>query len=229
MDEKGIVELISKDYSWEQIIYQVIAWEGMDPWNVDLVTFADIFLKFIKRVRELDFRVPAKYIIISSVLLRMKSDHLHFLDVIHGAEMAYEEPNGESTKSEDSKLQISPITMPPARLPKRSVSVSELVDALKNALKTEEKRRIRGVRRRNQIMISDEDMSKRIEEIYIRISELLSNTKSDEVRFSSLVEKAGRKNVADVFVPLLHLDHGKKIECRQENLFDEIFIRKRQA
>jgi hypothetical protein len=36
MDEKDIMELITSEYSWEQIIYKIIAWEGMDPWNLDL-------------------------------------------------------------------------------------------------------------------------------------------------------------------------------------------------
>jgi chromatin segregation and condensation protein Rec8/ScpA/Scc1 (kleisin family) len=226
MEEKDIVDLISKDYTWEQIIYQVVAWEGMDPWNVDLVSFADYFLKFIKRAKELDFRVPAKYIIISSVLLRMKSDHLHFLDVIHGGEdMVYEEPNVHDVKVE--RVEINPITMPARRQPKSRVAVSELVDALKKVLKSEEKRKVRGIRRRQQIVIDEEDISKRIDEVYSRIKELMGKMKGEEVKFSKLIDRCSRKEVADTFLPLLHLDNEKKVDCRQENVFDEIFIRKR--
>lgn len=228
MDEKNIVDLISKDYSWEQIIYQVVAWEGMDPWNVNLVTLSDAFLKFINRIQELDFRVPAKYVIISSVLLRMKSDHLSFLDIIHGAEeMAAEEPNGHGQQGQRPEIEINPITMPIRRLPRRRIAVAELVDALRKALKTEEKREIRDIKRRRQIVINEADITKRIEELYARINSIMQKASGEEVGFSQLVGKWERKEVADVFLPLIYLDHGKRVECRQDKPFEEIFIRKR--
>ncbi len=227
MDEKNIVDLISKDYSWEQIIYQIVAWEGIDPWNVNIVSLSDAFLKFIDKVKELDFRVPAKYIIISSVLLRMKSDHLDFLDIISGGEIMYEEANGHGEIKERERFEINPITLPIRRMPKRKIAVSELVDALKRALKTEERREIKGIRARKQIVINEEDITKRIEELYSRINGLITSMKGEEITFSKLVSKWDRKEVADTFLPLVYLDHNKKVECRQEKFFDEIFIKKR--
>ena len=32
--EKEIVNLMTSEYSWEQIIYKIVAWEGLDPWDL---------------------------------------------------------------------------------------------------------------------------------------------------------------------------------------------------
>ena len=79
--EKRIVEMMVADYAWEQVIYDIIAAEGLDPWNLDLNLLSSSFLSYMNKIKELDFRIPAKYVIISSVILRMKSDNLKLLDI----------------------------------------------------------------------------------------------------------------------------------------------------
>ena len=77
--ENEILELIPKENSWEQILYEVVAIEDLDPWNLDLSELSRGFSEYIKALKELDFRIPAKWVIITCMLLRMKSDYIKVL------------------------------------------------------------------------------------------------------------------------------------------------------
>ncbi len=85
MEENKILDFITSEYSWEQVVYKIIAWEGLDPWDLDITRLSHAFLQYINKLKRMDFKIPAKYIIISSMLLRMKSDHLQYLgDLVEG-------------------------------------------------------------------------------------------------------------------------------------------------
>jgi len=235
---EGIMKLITSEFSWEQVIYKIIAWEGLDPWDLNIKKLSDSFVQYIAKMEQLDFKVPAKYVVIAAVLLRMKSDHLEFLDFMHDMEAGEEGPgpevDGESPGDEEGEqedFRISPITVPPKRQPVRRVMVTELISALRKVMETEERRKVRGLRRREKIEIKNTDsVVNRINQIYDKISGLLSRIKEKEKKkltFSELVEKWNRQNVVDTFLPLVYLDNEKKVNCEQENMFDEIYITKR--
>ena len=103
---------------------------------------------------------------------------------------------------------------------------AELIAALRNALRTDERRSERSARRRGQIVINEENITERISELYRKIDSLLDRLKEDEIEFSKLVKKWSREEILENFVPLVHLDHEKKVHCRQDELFREIYIRK---
>jgi segregation and condensation protein A len=232
MDEKKLMGMITSGYSWEQILNQIIAWEGLDPWDLDLKKLSEAFMGYLKKLDELDFAIPAKYIIIAAVLLRMKSDHLHFLDILDGQEMPdvqdfdpldlEVEGNGNG-----QKFEINPVTAPPKRFARRRVMVDDLVLALRRAMKTQEKRIVRHKRLAERIIINQEDVSRRITGLYQRINALLKGMKEEEVKFSKLVPKWERGHIVQTFMPLMHLDCDKKVECRQEEMFDEIFVKRK--
>ncbi len=86
-DEKKIMQFLTSEYSWEQIIYEVIAWEGLNPWDLDLAKLSRAFVRYLQGIEELDFRIPAKYIMVACVLLKMKSDYLRaFKEQVTGKE-----------------------------------------------------------------------------------------------------------------------------------------------
>ncbi|RLJ09266.1 MAG: hypothetical protein DRP13_00640 [Candidatus Aenigmatarchaeota archaeon] len=232
MKENEILELITSEYSFEQVIYKIIAFEGMDPWDLDIKKLSDAFLQYLKKRREMDFRIPAKYIIIAAVLLKMKSEDLQQLyDLTFGSDLDVFEAEIESeviqpeTECEIQTHLNATLHVPPVRKPVRKIVVEELIDALRKALKTEERRKEKWERRRERIKIEQENITQRIEELYRRIDSLLTEIKK-EIKFSSLVKQWERKEVVETFVPLIHLDHQKKIKCRQEEPFEEIFITK---
>ncbi|MBI2675037.1 MAG: segregation/condensation protein A [Candidatus Aenigmarchaeota archaeon] len=227
MDARQILDMIVNDYPWEQVLYKIIAIEALDPWDIDLNALTDSFVSHIKRLDMLDFKIPAKYVIIAAILLRMKSDHLHFLEpqaeMLSDGEMEPGEENGSG-----EKLDIAAFDIPSRRQPRRKVMVEDLVRALKRAMSTEQRRYTKLSRATFEMKLTRENISQRIESLYRKIDSLMARLKKEEVQFSSIVPKWEREEVVNAFLPLIYLDHEKKVACRQEKYFDEIFVKKRE-
>jgi len=234
MDENEIMGLITSESSWEQIIYRIVAMEEMNPWDLDLKALSCSFLQYISRMKELDFHIPAKYVVIAAVLLRMKSDHIEYLKSLTqpGAEDFGPIEDGQQMgpaggiNGNGLNLELATLGVPSKRQPVRKIVLSELIAALRNALRAEERRSERVIRRRGQILIDEENINERIAALYQKIDGLLAKLKEEEIEFSKLVKSWNRKEVLDTFIPLVHLDHDKKVRCRQDELFREIYIKK---
>jgi segregation and condensation protein A len=225
------MQLITSEYSWEQVIHKIIAWEGLDPWDLDLVALSRGFMDYLVKIEELDFKVPAKYVIIAAVLLRMKSDHLQFIDLRTTQDEQMDvieseiEAGVEEHTTEPQKFDVTPITTPPKRYTRRKIMVDELITALRRVLRTEERRKS-VLKARGRIEIRHEDITERIAELYKRINGLLKQIKEEEVMFSRLVPKWEREKIIETFLPLVYLNNQGKVQCRQEELFKEIYIRR---
>ncbi len=245
--EDKIMGFITSDYSWEQVIYKVVAWEGLDPWNLDLVKLSDSFMAYILKLKEMDFKVPAKYVIISAVLLRMKSDHLQYLgDLVEESfamdavedELESHIESGAMDGLEDGELPdsnglngfiVNPITVPPKRQPRRKVVVDDLVSALRRVLRAETRRERRRKRHREKIDVKDDNITRRISLLYHKINDILGRINREEVEFSKLVDKWERQEVVDTFLPLVFLDFERKVQATQEEMFKEIFVKRGSA
>lgn len=229
LDEKKILEFITSEYSWEQIIYEIIAWEGLNPWDLDISKLANGFIKYLQTLKELDFRIPAKYIMVAAVLLKMKSDYLRsFKEQVTGqAEQEIQE--ALEIEEGEEPFEISPITIPPRREPVRGIVVSELVNALKKVLNSHERKVRRQERLRKDIDVSGDNINERIRMLYEKINSLLSRIRKREIEFSRLVGKWNREEIVDNFVPLIHLEHQKKVQARQEKVFEEIWVSRRDS
>ncbi len=231
--EEDILKLIKQDNSWEQILYQVVAFESMDPWNLDLNVLARGFTDYVSGIVELDFRIPAKWVIIACILLRMKSDKIKILKMDEQAEAEFMdldelEELADMEEPEEDRIEMEPIEATGKRKPVRQVTIAELVDSLKKVMRAEERRETRLRKRRDKIKISEDDITRRIDGLYKKIGDMLTTIKESEVKFSNLVGTWKRGKVVETFLPLVHLDHEKKVSCRQEKVFEEIFIKKRR-
>lgn len=223
--EEKILELITLEYSWEQIIYRVVALENLDPWDLNLNLLAKGFIKYISKLKELDFRIPAKWVIIAGVLLRMKSDQIKILEEETQEFDGLEDLDLEVVEEGKEEIDVS-IASPLKRKPIRKITVTELVSALEKALNSQERKEERKKRIASKIKISGEDITLRINELYEKITSLLDKIKEEEVKFSKLIEKWERKELVNTFLPLVYLDNQRKVNCRQEKIFDEIYISK---
>lgn len=227
MDEKKIMDFLVSEYSWEQIIYEIVAWSGMNPWDLDISKLSGEFITYVRKMEELDFRVPAKFIIVASVLLKMKSDYIRaFKDQVTGQEEQMIQEELREAEEDQGSFEIDPLNIPPRRHPVRKVVVSELVDALKKVLRANRRKRTRRKRLREKIVISQDNINERIKSLYGRINTVLSRIKKDEVEFSRLIKKWEREEIVGNFVPLVHLDNQGKVSARQERVFHEIWVRK---
>ncbi len=239
MNEKEIIDMIVAGYPWEQVIYKIIAVEALDPWDLNISVLSDALLKCLAKMKEMDFKIPAKYLIIAAILLKMKSEHLHFIELLHEHEEDNMDFDSELDMVEVDELETEEIkpnldflsdsfNLREKRIHKRRVMFEELVLALKKALKTQQKRERRRAKAVIPLNIEREDITKRIADLYKRIDTLLAKIKKEEIEFSKLVDEWKRDKILKTFLPLIYLDSEKKVDCRQEKIFDEIFIKKIQ-
>src|SRR3989344_9228207 len=68
--------LFNRDIGWQEIIYDLINTEQLNPWDVDLVVLADKYLEKISKLEETDFFVSSKVLFAAALLLRIKSEIL---------------------------------------------------------------------------------------------------------------------------------------------------------
>ncbi|MEM7825009.1 MAG: segregation/condensation protein A [Candidatus Aenigmatarchaeota archaeon] len=227
-EEENILKMIVEKESWEEIIYYIVGLEKLNPWDVDLIKLTDGFIRFIKNSEELDFRIPAKVVFVASLLLRLKADYLSIFE-------EKEDEVKEILKEEKpfAELGIDPnlvqLGYPVKRVPKRQVTLDELITALRKALAVHEKKeeRIRIIRQQvNQVKV-EEDITQRTEKLLKDIDELIEKLKQTKIEFKQLVKEWKKDKVVERFIPLLHLEHNQKVICEQEDHFKEILIQKR--
>ena len=132
IDEDKLIKNIILGSDWQEVLANIVVEEGMDPLSVDLVKLADSFMSYLSRLKEFDFRIPARFILIAAILLRMKCE------LLLEEEMKKEKIEGGAA----SELNIEvPILSPPiARKPTRKVTLDELVSALNKAFEFKEKK-----------------------------------------------------------------------------------------
>ena len=134
-NEEELLRKIIEKESWEEILYYIVSIENLDPWNLDLVKLAESFIKFLKRAKELDFRIPAKVIFIAVILLKLKVESLFEKEEEEKLENVVKQT--ESLEFDLSSINLEP---PLKRLPKSQVTIDELIKALKKVLEFREKK-----------------------------------------------------------------------------------------
>jgi len=226
-EEENILRMIIEKESWEEIIYYIVNVENLDPWNIDLIKLAESFIRYLKTVEELDFRIPAKIVFVAAILLKLKADYLSILEE--------EEEVAEVVRpleDLDISSELVQLSYPVKRLPKRPVTLEELIRALKKAVAVEKRREERRqlfVKRVQAVIPTEEDITKRIERVMQEIEELMKKLKLDKIEFRQIVEEWKRDKIVEHFIPVLHLDQERKIEVQQPEIFKEIWILKKNV
>ena len=223
LTDNELIDLMVSEPSWEDVIVKIVAEEGMDPWSVDIIRLSNVFLDYLKKMEGLDLRIPARFILIASILLRMKSDVL--------AEKKEKVLIPESEKEPDEMLrvlaQVPPLEPPIKRIPLRNVTLDELISALKKAYDVQERRteRKRRVKRAVDFAmpIAEEDITEKINKLLTEINDALGDV--DDIEFSRIVKRWARKEIVETLIPLLHLAQDGKIDLLQNELFKEITVK----
>lgn len=229
LSDEDMISLMVNEPSWEDVIVKIVAEEKMDPWDIDICRLADSFLRYVKKLDDMDLRVPARFILIAAILLRMKSD------VLGKKRKRILISEGEKPDPEWYKIlaNLPPLTPPVKRMPVGSVTLNDLMHALKKAFEVEERRKKRKERRRRAVanampLEPEEDITKKIDRLYNNIISILSSLDED-VTFSMLVKKWERDEIVSALIPILHLSQEGKVSVRQEELFNEIYIKLREG
>ncbi|MEM7821444.1 MAG: segregation/condensation protein A [Candidatus Aenigmatarchaeota archaeon] len=227
--EENILQLIIKKESWEEVIYHIVSIENLDPWNIDLIKLTNSFLAYINKVEELDFRIPAKIVFVAVVLLKLKADYLSLFEEEETFEKIEEKGVFEDLGINPNLIKLG---IPMRRIPKRQVTLEELINALKKALAVRERKIERKISWKVKLQAEvgvEEDITKRINNVMMEIEELMKKLKQDRIEFKQIVEEWNRDQIVGHFVPLLHLEQKEKIKTEQKEFFKEIYILKQNA
>ena len=202
-----------------QILLGLVQDHKIDPWDVDIGKLAEVFIKHIKEMEELDLRVSGRTVLSASVLLRMKSDYVL-------------NENGNGNVAEEELQDVLDIGLPelgPVMLihqSPRKITIADLLGALQEALQDEPniKHPIRRGLEKIMRVLSEYDINieKYLEKMYHRITELAND--GHNVTFSELITEKTRIAVARTLLLLLLLCGQKKVALAQDDLFGEIFV-----
>lgn len=213
IEEDRMIQMIVLGSDWQEVVSNIVMEEGMNPLDIDMIKLADSFMHHLDRLQSFDFKVPARFILIAAILLRMKCE------IIFEKE---EEKLMERKDVEPINVDVPILPSPITRKPTKKVTLSELITALNRAFEFKEKKETKNFRMRRAVenLINDvEDIEERIEKICADIALRKS------MMFSELVPQWKRKEIVAAFLPLLYLCQRGRIECEQGEMFADISIK----
>ncbi len=207
------IKIIENSLDWEDALKEIIIQEGLDPKNIDLEKLSNAFLEYIRKMKELNFSIPARFILVAAILLRLKCESLF----INEEEKEEIEKKEEVVDFSDIPIITPPLTKPPVR----NVSFEELVSTLKKII---EEKEMKEVKKR----VFDEKLEYfRIEEAidYEKlIMDELKKIKENIIKFSEICAKKTLEEIIILFIALLHIANAGIVRIEQEDIFGEIHI-----
>ncbi|GBE20255.1 segregation and condensation protein A [archaeon BMS3Abin17] len=225
--------LFSREIGWQDIIYDLINTEQLDPWDINITILTEKYLDKVQQLEETDFFVSSKVLLAAALLLRIKSEILlnKYIKSIDEILFGKKEQKKYSIERIELEEEI-PELIPRSPIPRfKKVTLKELIESLDKAIITENRRIKKEIINRNALRESSFSIPKRKFSIKDKIREIYSNL------FTHFKENEGKKKVSFTefiggdkeekiisFSPLLHLEDQKKIWLEQENHFEEIHI-----
>jgi len=225
--------LFGRELGWQEIIYDLINTEQLDPWDINITILTDAYLIKIEKIEEADFFVSSKVLLAAAFLLRIKSEillnkYIKSIDEILFGKKEEKKYSLERIELEDEIPELIPRS-PIPRL--RKVTLKELIEALNKAIVTENRRIKKEIVNTNAlreigISLPERKISikDKIREVYNKILEHLKEEEiKKKVSYSELIGDDKEERIIS-FSPLLHLENQQKVWLEQENHFDEIYI-----
>ncbi len=223
-----------EDVSWQEIIYDLINTEQLDPWDINLSILSNKYLKKIRELEEANFFLTSKVLLVASLMLKLKSELLMNKYIKDLDDVLFERKKEEIQEKiyfEDWDEEELPELLPRTPLPRnKKISLNELIGALEKAVRTETRRetkkkeeveqeeRVKKLMPKKTISLSD-----KIKHIGNKVFDILQ--KQDKIKFSEFTGPKKQDKI-NTFIPLLHLDNHNKLYLNQLKHFDEIWIHK---
>lgn len=234
--EKGIENFNFKNLAkrrWKDVLDRFS--QDMDPWDIDIVRLADRYKSYISKLETYNLEIPARLILIASVLLRMKSERLM---VEEGEE---DEPKEEMIEEEMEPVEQEPVEdsepddyfipdleFPVKKKARRRITIEELKEALSKALDINKKRKKRRkTRKKNRdygVELSENDIHERMESLFNRLKETI-NEEEEGVEFNSMFDKNDNLEKVERFIQLLYLENEDKVRCNQPEFLGDLFVK----
>ncbi|MFA5953255.1 MAG: segregation/condensation protein A [Candidatus Pacearchaeota archaeon] len=225
--------LFSREIGWQEIIYDLIHTEQLDPWDINIGVLTDKFFEKIQEYEEMDFFVSSKVLLAASLLLRIKSEFLLNKYIKSIDEILFGEK--EKKKVEFERIELDediPLLMPKSPIPRyKRVTLQELIGALSKAIVTENRRIKKEIVNTNALRESGISLPKKrfnlkdkLKEIHEKLLEYFNNNKEEKkITYTALIGEDREQRIASFF-PLLQLENNKQIWLEQEAHFEEINV-----
>ncbi|MCK5150551.1 MAG: hypothetical protein KAQ65_01870 [Candidatus Thorarchaeota archaeon] len=182
------------------LLTDVLQLDKVEPWNVDVGKLVGAFLREMKRIGEIDFRISGNALYSASVIFMKKTRELVELGILP--------PEADD---DDDDFEI-PMIHPPFRLTNRRVTLQELLIAMDRVLSKGARRRGSPTRRRVRTRVDPLSFTMEINRANVEenISEVLKDLHrmmkiGEIVKFRDILLNNTRKEIVRVFFALLHL------------------------
>ncbi len=233
-----LYDLLMKDdeITWQTLIFDLIKSNQMDPWDINVSLLSKMYIKALKKLKELNLRISGKMLLAAALLLRIKSTRLVGDDMMEFDRLlaSGENPNDLYTEEGFVEGQLNQMGATLGNQPliprtpqprKRKVSVYDLIDALAIALNVRRRRILSQINTRTLDVPENKfDISQLMDGLYNDVVEFLMRDNSERIAFSSLVPGDAKHDKVITFIPLLHLTNARKLDLDQKGHFEEIWV-----
>lgn len=225
--------IFNEKISWQDIIYDLINTEQLEPWDIDLSILSQKYLERVRELEETNFNLSSKVLLVASFMLRIKSELLMNRYIKDLDDILFNKKKEEQVKLEIPEFDEGeiPELLPRTPLPRfKKIGIQELMQALNKAIKTEERRDFkkqseREAESRVKLFMPKKTISLKDKIKFIQEKVFSIFSTQDKVAFSEISGEKKEEKI-DAFVPLLHLDNHNKLYLNQEWHFEEIWIHK---
>jgi segregation and condensation protein A len=224
--------LFNREIGWQEIIYDLINTEQLDPWNIDIIILTDKYLDRISKIEEADFFISSKVLLAASLLLRIKSEILlnKYIRSIDEILFGSKENKKHALERIELDEEIPQLT-PRSPIPRfKRVTLQELLESLGKAIKTENRRIEKEIINKSALREAGISLPKRrisiadkIREIYDKLANYFDKNEDHRISYTEFIGTEKEERLIS-FGPLLHLENQKKIWLNQEGHFEEIYI-----
>jgi segregation and condensation protein A len=224
--------LFNREIGWQEIIYDLINTEQLNPWDIDIIILTDKYLIKISEIEEADFFVSSKVLLAASLLLRIKSEILlnryikSIDDILFGKKEIARTPFERMELDEEI-----PELIPRSPMPRyKKVTLKELMESLNKAIITENRRIKKEIINKNALRESSFSLPKRrynikdkIAELFRALSEIFVSKEEKKITYDEFIKDNKEERVIS-FLPLLYLEDQRKVWLEQKVPFDKINI-----
>ncbi len=182
------------------LLTDVLQLDKVEPWNVDVGKLVGAFLREMKRMGDIDFRVSGNALYSASVIFMKKTRELVELGILP-----------PEAVEDDDDFEI-PMIHPPFRLTNRRVTLQELLVAMDRVLSKGVRSRASPIKRQMRTRVDPLSFTMGINRANVEenISEVLEDLhkmmKIGEIaKFTDILMNHTRKEIVRVFFALLHL------------------------
>jgi len=215
----NLVDLIEQP-AWKTILIGLIKSNKMDPWDIDIVWLADLYLRKIQTMERADLRIPANAILASAILLKLKARTIKLTSI---------DDDEETTQITKEEIQFIEESIPDLAGQRQfrggKVTLDELVLSIEQILqKTKQKKSIlrdKGIPEFN-VSFSNVNIEEKIASVFEKIKGRADS--QGLVMFSAILDEKTPVEMVNCFIPMLFLVNKGKINAWQEEWFGEIFI-----